>query len=58
MSLAHQYDAAPHKFTGKERDTESGLDNFGSRYDSTLLGRFTSPDPKFSLKRAGEKSTG
>lgn len=32
------------KFTGKERDTESGLDNFGARYDSSSLGRFTSPD--------------
>lgn len=22
------------KFTGKERDSESGLDNFGARFDS------------------------
>jgi RHS repeat-associated protein len=34
-----------HKFTGKERDTESGLDNFGARYDASSLGRFMSPDP-------------
>ncbi len=34
-----------HKFTGKERDAESGLDNFGARYDSSGLGRFFSPDP-------------
>jgi RHS repeat-associated protein len=34
-----------HKFTGKERDAESGLDNFGARYDSSSLGRFMSPDP-------------
>ncbi len=33
------------KFTGKERDAESGLDNFGARYDSSSLGRFMSPDP-------------
>jgi RHS repeat-associated protein len=33
------------KFTGKERDSESGLDNFGARYDSSFLGRFMSPDP-------------
>jgi RHS repeat-associated protein len=33
------------KFTGKERDTESGLDNFGARYDSSSLGRFMSSDP-------------
>jgi RHS repeat-associated protein len=32
------------KFTGKERDAESGLDNFGARYDSSSLGRFMSPD--------------
>lgn len=31
--------------TGKERDSESGLDNFGARYDSSSLGRFMSPDP-------------
>ncbi|HWY53314.1 MAG TPA: RHS repeat-associated core domain-containing protein [Terriglobales bacterium] len=35
-----------YKFTGKERDTESGLDNFGARYDSSSLGRFMSPDPE------------
>ena len=34
-----------YKFTGKERDSESGLDNFGARYDSSSLGRFMSPDP-------------
>lgn len=33
------------KFTGKERDSESGLDNFGARYDSSSLGRFMSVDP-------------
>jgi RHS repeat-associated protein len=33
------------KFTGKERDSESGLDNFGARYDASSLGRFMSPDP-------------
>jgi RHS repeat-associated protein len=34
-----------YKFTGKERDSESGLDNFGARYNSSSLGRFMSPDP-------------
>jgi len=34
-----------YKFTGKERDSESGLDNFGARYDSSSLGRFMSTDP-------------
>jgi RHS repeat-associated protein len=34
-----------YKFTGKERDAESGLDNFGARYDSSQYGRFMTPDP-------------
>ena len=34
-----------YKFTGKERDTESGLDNFEARYLGSSLGRFMSPDP-------------
>jgi len=33
-----------HKFTGKERDGESGLDNFGARYFASTMGRFMSPD--------------
>lgn len=33
------------KFTGKERDGDTGLDYFGSRYLSGAQGRFTSPDP-------------
>ncbi len=33
-----------YKFTGKERDAESGLDNFGARFDSSNLGRFMTPD--------------
>jgi RHS repeat-associated protein len=33
-----------YKFTGKERDTESGLDNFGARYFTSNLGRFMTPD--------------
>ena len=35
-----------YKFTGKERDDESGLDNFGARYNSSNMGRFMSPDPR------------
>ncbi len=38
--------ASPNFFTGKERDSESGLDNFGARYDSSSMGRFMSPDPE------------
>jgi RHS repeat-associated protein len=41
----YQYDEISHKFAGKERDGESGLDNFGARYFASTLGRFQSPDP-------------
>jgi len=37
-------DATEHHFTGKERDTESGLDYFEARYLSSDLGRFMTPD--------------
>jgi RHS repeat-associated protein len=37
--------------TGKERDSESGLDFFGARYYSGPQGRFTSPDPVTITKR-------
>jgi RHS repeat-associated protein len=33
------------KFNGKERDTESGLDDFPARYFTSSMGRFMSPDP-------------
>jgi RHS repeat-associated protein len=33
-----------YKFTGKERDTESGLDYFGARYYASTMGRWMSPD--------------
>jgi RHS repeat-associated protein len=39
------------RFTGKERDAETGLDYFGARYFSGLQGRFTSPDPLLSSGR-------
>jgi RHS repeat-associated protein len=40
-----------YKFTGKERDSESGLDNFGARYDSSQYGRFMTPDPLLNSGR-------
>jgi len=36
------------KFTGKERDSESGLDYFGARYYGSALGRFSSADEVFA----------
>jgi RHS repeat-associated protein len=47
MQIACAYDVASrsvYKFTGKERDSESGLDNFGARYFTSSLGRFMTPD--------------
>jgi RHS repeat-associated protein len=32
------------RYTGKERDAESGLDYFGARYYASSMGRFMSPD--------------
>ena len=34
----------PSRFTGKERDQESGNDYFGARYYASSMGRFLSPD--------------
>src|SRR5205807_8605736 len=38
-------DSNHYKFTGKERDSETGLDYFGARYLSNSMGRFVTPDP-------------
>jgi RHS repeat-associated protein len=42
--LDTQATAMHYKFTGKERDAESGLDYFGARYYGSNTGRFMSPD--------------
>jgi RHS repeat-associated protein len=45
------YDSTSHfvlfesRYTGKERDGESGNDYFGARYYTSSMGRFMSPDP-------------
>jgi RHS repeat-associated protein len=39
------------RFTGKERDTESGLDYFGARYYASSMGRFMSPDPMSPMSK-------
>ena len=36
------------RFTGKERDTETGLDYFGARYLRANAGRFTTIDPVYT----------
>ena len=36
------------RFTGKERDTESGNDYFGARYYASSMGRWMSPDLPFA----------
>lgn len=46
MRAIYDYDAICDKFTGKERDAETGLDYVGARYYGSNMGRFTSPDPK------------
>jgi RHS repeat-associated protein len=40
-----------HRFTGKERDSESGLDNFGARYNASSMGRFMSPDQMLPMSK-------
>jgi RHS repeat-associated protein len=44
-SLGYSADSTRQKFTGKERDDETGLDYFEARYFSSIQGRFTSTDP-------------
>jgi hypothetical protein len=42
-------DPREHHFTGKERDTESGLDYFGARYNFFMLG------PAYNIERSPGK---
>ena len=44
LQYANNDPANHYKFTGKERDQESGLDYFGARYYGNALGRFLTPD--------------
>jgi len=41
-------DTNRYRFTGKERDAESGLDDFGARYYGSTMGRFMVPDKPFN----------
>ncbi|MBL9028167.1 MAG: VCBS repeat-containing protein [Myxococcales bacterium] len=42
---AVEVSARRYRYTGKERDEETGLDYFGARYYAPWLGRWTSADP-------------
>jgi RHS repeat-associated protein len=42
----------PKRFTGKERDTETGWDYFGARYYGSKIGRFTTADPYLDTRPA------
>ena len=44
-------------FTGKERDTESGLDYFGARYNASTMGRFMTPDPLLNSGKPWDPQT-
>ena len=46
-----EYAQSRSRYTGKERDGESGLDNFGKRYFGPSLGRFQTPDPIIIMKQ-------
>lgn len=59
-SAAYIYDDLPccaTQFTGKERDSETGLDYFGARYYGSNMGRFTSPDPSHDSVRLDNPQT-
>ena len=52
--LVHAHLFSPSRYTGKERDAESGLDYFGARYYGSNMGRWMSPRvPHISLLRCG-----
>jgi RHS repeat-associated protein len=42
---ATEVSARRYRYTGKERDEETGLDYFGARYYAPWLGRWTTADP-------------
>ena len=48
----YQPEGVRQKYTGKERDNETGLDFLGARYLSNVQGRFTSVD---SLRASGKR---
>jgi RHS repeat-associated protein len=55
--LGYGGDSVRQKFTGKERDSETGNDFFEARYYSPIQGRFTTVDPYDPLN-SGEDNAG
>ena len=54
-SLGYGVDSVRQKFGSKERDIETGLDYAINRYQASVQGRFTSPDPLYlELKRLSD----
>ncbi|HEV2183392.1 MAG TPA: RHS repeat-associated core domain-containing protein, partial [Candidatus Acidoferrales bacterium] len=47
-----------YKFEGKERDTETGNDDFGARYYTSRLGRWLSADWSAELGELGDGNSG
>lgn len=54
LRLVHSCVLTAYRLTGKERDSESGLDNFDARYFGSSMGRFMSPDPSGLLAQKPE----
>jgi RHS repeat-associated protein len=52
-----EFAACASRYTGKERDSESGLDYFGARYMASSMGRFMSPDPLLNSSRPDNPQT-
>jgi RHS repeat-associated protein len=44
VAYGNRSDPNRYKFSGKERDSESNLDNFGARYFTSTMGRFMTAD--------------
>ena len=55
--LGYGADSTRQKFTGKERDSETGLDFVQARYYSSIQGRFTSVDPYDPLNSGEDRAS-